>query len=248
MLQGSNLRPTACKAVALPTELNTQISKWPSMVAALARMSMRPSGLQRIAGLSADHRPRGQPALRGRRTPRNSQSPPSAVESTASELVGWAPKSSAVAVGPDTIWFCSVPRPSTDTVTTSPGLTGRLLAGVPVSTMSARLEGDVAREVGDQVVHVPLHLVGVAVLRQHPVDGGADRLVVKVPVGHQGGDRPGTAYRSPSRAAWSRRRYPGSRVVRSRWRPCNQRYRGLCPRGGHSDNGVRSRPPPRLRS
>ena len=33
VLQGSNLRPTACKAVALPAELNTRFSKWPRMVA-----------------------------------------------------------------------------------------------------------------------------------------------------------------------------------------------------------------------
>ena len=55
VLQGSNLRPTACKAVALPAELNTRFSKWPRMVArpegVVKRITVR---LRQIAGRGGD--------------------------------------------------------------------------------------------------------------------------------------------------------------------------------------------------
>ena len=57
----------------------------------------------------------------GLRMPRNSQSPPLAVERTSSLSVGWAPTSVRMGVGPSTMWLRSVPRPSTSTSTTSPG-------------------------------------------------------------------------------------------------------------------------------
>ena len=57
----------------------------------------------------------------GLRMPRNSQSPPLAVDRTSSLSVGWAPTSVRMGVGPSTMWLRSVPRPSTSTSTTSPG-------------------------------------------------------------------------------------------------------------------------------
>src|SRR2546428_19094 len=67
----------------------------------------------------------------GGRMPRNSQSPPSAVETTSSDSLGCPPTSSRTGTAPSTIVLRSVPRPSTSTSTTSPGFTGRELAGVP---------------------------------------------------------------------------------------------------------------------
>src|SRR5438093_5571754 len=46
-------------------------------------------------------------------------------------------------------------------------------------------ERDGPGDVGNQVVHVPYHLVGVPVLLHLAVDQGADPLGVEVPVGHQ---------------------------------------------------------------
>ena len=46
-------------------------------------------------------------------------------------------------------------------------------------------QGDGPRQVGDQVMHVPLHLVGVARLCHGPIHESLDRLVPKVPVVHQ---------------------------------------------------------------
>src|SRR5690606_22659831 len=79
---------------------------------------------------SGGHRSPPQ-SRRGGRTPRNSQSPPIAVDTTSSEEDGCAPTSSRIGVGPVTIRLVSAPSPSTSTVTTSPGCTGRELAGVP---------------------------------------------------------------------------------------------------------------------
>ena len=70
-------------------------------------------------------------AARPGRMPRNSQSPPNAVEVTSSDELGCAPTSSRTGTSPSTIVFRSVPRPSTSTSTTSPGVTGREFAGVP---------------------------------------------------------------------------------------------------------------------
>ena len=55
VLQGSNLRPTACKAVALPTELNTRY---------LARRAMlpRPKNLSNEASAWVRARPKGLPS------------------------------------------------------------------------------------------------------------------------------------------------------------------------------------------
>ena len=61
----------------------------------------------------------------------------------------------------------------------------------------ARHERDRPGDVGDEVVHVPLHLVGVAVLAHLAVDERADLLAVEVPVGHQRRARSGTACRIP---------------------------------------------------
>ena len=71
--------------------------------------------------------------------PRNSQSPPSAVETTSSLSVGCAPTSVRIGTGPVTMWFRNVPRPSTSTSTTSPGSTGRENAGVPEKSRSPGL-------------------------------------------------------------------------------------------------------------
>src|SRR5690606_16552161 len=51
----------------------------------------------------------------------------------------------------------------------------------------ARVEGDRTGDVGDEVVHVPLHLVGGAVLGDLAVDVGADPLAVEIPVVDQAG-------------------------------------------------------------
>jgi len=53
------------------------------------------------------------------------------VDSTSSVSVICAPTSSLTGTGPSTMWLVSAPRPSTSTVTTSPGYTARLTAGVP---------------------------------------------------------------------------------------------------------------------
>ncbi|MER5320310.1 hypothetical protein [Streptosporangium roseum] len=58
---------------------------------------------------------------------------------TSSDSVGWAPQSSRTGAGPVTMWLVSLPRPSTSTSTTSPGWTGRELAGVPDSSTSPGL-------------------------------------------------------------------------------------------------------------
>ena len=59
-----------------------------------------------------------------------------AVDTTSSLPDGWAPTSELTGSGPATIVFVSAPRPSTSTVTTSPGTTGREPAGVPDNTRS----------------------------------------------------------------------------------------------------------------
>src|SRR6266480_6101238 len=68
--------------------------------------------------------------------PRNSQSPPSAVDRTSSLSAGCAPRSPGTGSGPATTWLRSRPSPSTSTSTTSPGCTGREPAGVPDSSTS----------------------------------------------------------------------------------------------------------------
>src|SRR5262249_10855298 len=73
---------------------------------------------------------------RGGRTPRNSQSPPSAVDRTSSLSVGCAPRPAGTGSGPATTWLRNRPSPSTSTSTTSPGWTGREPAGVPDSSTS----------------------------------------------------------------------------------------------------------------
>ena len=59
-----------------------------------------------------------------------------AVDTTSSLSDGWAPKSERTGSGPATMVLVNAPRPSTSTVTTSPGTTGRDPAGVPDSTRS----------------------------------------------------------------------------------------------------------------
>ena len=162
------------------------------------------------------------PGPRGARMPRSSQSPPRAVERTSSDSVGCAPTSSRTASVRSTMWLVSAPRPSTSTVTTSPGSTGRRVRRRARQEDVAGHERDQAGDVGDQVVHVPLHLVGVAVLADLAVDERADRLSWKSQ-SVTGPARSGTGCRHPSRAASSRRRCRGSRAARSRWRPCSRR-------------------------
>src|SRR5690606_17606052 len=53
----------------------------------------------------------------------------------------------------------------------------------------ARVQGDRAGDVGDEVVHVPLHLVGAAVLDQLAVDVGPQVLAAEVPVGDEAGPK-----------------------------------------------------------
>src|SRR6516162_4389239 len=115
--------------------------------------------------------------------PRNSQSPPSAVDRTSSLSAGCAPTSAGTGSGPATTWLRSRPRPSTSTSPTSPGWTGRGTRQQHVP----RVQRDGAGYVGDEVVHVPLHLVGGAVLRQVAVDVGAQPLAAEVPAGDQPG-------------------------------------------------------------
>ena len=58
------------------------------------------------------------------------------MERTSSDSLGWAPTSVRIGVGPVTMRLVSAPSPSTSTVTTSPGSTGRELAGVPDNSRS----------------------------------------------------------------------------------------------------------------
>ncbi len=50
---------------------------------------------------------------------------------TSSDLLGWAPTSGLMAISPSVMVLVNAPNPSTSTVTTSPGSTGRDPAGVP---------------------------------------------------------------------------------------------------------------------
>ena len=77
-----------------------------------------------------------------------------------------------------------MPSPSTSTVTTSPGWTGRDVGRRAGEDDVARHERDQPGDVGDQVVHVPGHLVGRAVLAHVVADQGEHPLVGEVPVGH----------------------------------------------------------------
>ena len=119
--------------------------------------------------------------------PRNSQSPPLAVERTSSLSVGWAPDVAAdgrralddvVAQGAEALDL------DLDDITRVDGAGDRRRTGQQHVT---GLQGDRARDVRDEVVHVPLHLAGVAVLTHLPVDDGADLLVVEVPALDQPG-------------------------------------------------------------
>ena len=114
--------------------------------------------------------------------PRNSQSPPNAVDTTSSDSLGWArrPRGSARCPRRSCCAACRAPRPSTST--TSPGCTGREFAGVPDRITSPGSERDRSGDVGDEVVHVPDHLVGVAVLDTSPFTNVRMRLAVEVPV------------------------------------------------------------------
>src|SRR5690606_2661983 len=53
----------------------------------------------------------------------------------------------------------------------------------------ARVQGDRAGDVGGEVVHVQLHLVGAAVLDQLAVDVGPQVLAAEVPVGDEAGPK-----------------------------------------------------------
>ncbi len=78
-------------------------------------------------------------------------------------------------------------------------------------------------DVGDEVVHVPDHLVGVAVLATSPLTSVRIRLSWKSQSVTSAGPDAGRACRCPSRAASSRRRCRGSRAGRSRCRSCSRR-------------------------
>jgi len=72
----------------------------------------------------------------------------------------------------------------------------------------ARYERDRSGDVGDEVVHVPGHLVGRAVLTHLAVHERADRLAVEVPVV----DEPGPQRAQRVRALYPQHR-PGVRVA-----------------------------------
>ncbi len=159
----------------------------------------------------------------GGRIPRNSQSPPNAVETTSSDALGCAPTSSRIG----TVALDDPVAQGAETLDLDlDDVAGFDRAGVrrrPRQDHVAGHERDRARDVGDQVVHVPHHLVGRAVLAHVAVHERPDPLAVEVPVVHQARARAGTACPNPSRAASTPRRCRGSRAGRSRSRPCSRR-------------------------
>ena len=119
--------------------------------------------------------------------PRNSQSPPMAVETTSSLSVGCAPQSSRI--GDGTLHD----RVAQGAETLDLDLDD--VAGVDRAGEGRRAgeqdvaghERDGAGDVGDEVVHVPLHLGRRRVLLDDAVDAGLDALVAEVPAGDQAG-------------------------------------------------------------
>ena len=69
-------------------------------------------------------------------------------------------------------WLVNAPSPSTSTVTTSPGSTGRDTRAYPKDHVAGH-QGDQPRNVGHEIVHVPRHLIGGAVLANHTIDARA---------------------------------------------------------------------------
>ena len=140
--------------------------------------------------------------------PRNSQSPPSAVERTSSLAVGWAPKSRrdaerarhdvvlqpAEPVHLDLHHVARLDRPGVGRGTGQQHVAGQ--------------QGDRPGDVGHQVVHVPRHLVGGPVLHHGAVDVGAQPLAAEVPAG----DQPGAERRHRVGALHPKHR-PGVRVT-----------------------------------
>ena len=126
---------------------------------------------------------RTQP-FRGARTPRNSQSPPIAVESTSSLSLGCAPTSSRTGTDPSTTVLREHAEPFDFHFDDVAGLHRARARRCARQDHVARLERDRAGDVGDQVPHVPDHLVGVPALRDRAVHARLDVLAVEVPVGH----------------------------------------------------------------
>ena len=122
---------------------------------------------------------------------------------------------------PSTIVLRSVPSPSTSTSTTSPGCGPGVRRRAGEQHVAGQ-QRDGSGDVGDQVVHVPDHLVGVAVLPHLAVHAGLDALCRGSPSPSPGRGRADRACRSPSRGASSRRRCRGSRAARSRWPRCSR--------------------------
>ena len=117
--------------------------------------------------------------------PRNSQSPPSAVDRTSSLSVGCAPTSSRIGVG--TV-DDRVRQRAEALDLDGHDVTGLHRPAVRRGAGEDQVAGqqrDRAGEVGDEVVHVPRHLVGAAVLADLAVDERADPLAAEVPVGDE---------------------------------------------------------------
>ena len=128
--------------------------------------------------------------------PRNSQSPPSAVDRTSSLAVGWAPKAAGMPDGPGHDVVLQ-PAQSVDLDLDHVARLDRPGVGRGTGEQHvAGQQGDRPGDVGDQVVHVPRHLVGGPVLHHGAVDVGAQPLAAEVPAG----DQPGAERRHRVRA------------------------------------------------
>ena len=163
--------------------------------------------------------------------PRNSQSPPNAVETTSSEALGCAPTSSAHR------HFALDDRVPEDARARRPRPRRRRRARPGGSWRACRtghvagLERDRPRDVGDELVHVPDHLVGRCRTGRRRRSRGSRSASRGSPSRRRARVRAGTACRSPSRGASSPRRCRGSRAGRSRSPRCSRRSRRPRPPG-----------------
>ena len=125
------------------------------------------------------------PGPNGERMPRNSQSPPCAVDITSSDVTRLSAHIGANwgRPGNDRVGECAQPL----------DLDGHDIAGVHRARVGgragqqdvARHQGDRAGDVSNDVVHVPLHLIGRSILFHFAVDQRADLLASEVPIGDQ---------------------------------------------------------------
>ena len=194
-----------CTVMGSPPAAHTLATRaWPTITSARERRALaladQRAGMMttgRVSGVTREPslgrvRPRCEPDIgvgsgqwvldrSGLRMPRNSQSPPWAVESTSSLSVGCAPTSVAdrgrplddvIAQHPEALHLDVDHIARVDRAGDGRGAGEQHVAG---------LQGDRPGDVGDEIVHVPSHLVGVAVLLHLAVDQCADLLVPEVP-------------------------------------------------------------------